>query len=1173
MRRISTSLSSLILCLSLFCNYSQAQDDAGISAITQPVGTVCRGSANVAATLHNYGAANITTVTVQWSVNGVLQTPLSYAGTLVPGGDTTLSLGAFNFNGGTYGIVAYSQNPNGNTDADNSNDTSNSSVNTQLSGVYTLGGTTPDYADFTTAVNDLNSTGVCGAVTFNVRAGSYAEKLVINQIIGASATNTITFQSETGDSSSVILNTPSVDSTLANNYLIRLNGADYFTFRQLTLSRSGISANARILDYTNVASFNTIANCHLLGVNNGITANSLGALVYSSGGTPFNDSINTFTNNLFENGSIGIYFNGVGTTSLESGTLISGNQFVNQFTFGMQLAYELAAVVSNNFITSTSVSPSFYGIYLSACLRHTNVTNNKLSSCPGNGFYFIDCGAFPNQRATVANNFINTIDSSGITLLNGGNMDVVYNSVNVEGATATNSALALRGLNYGIAVKDNALVNSGGGYAYLIADSGFAGLVESNYNDLYSTGANVGSYLGTNEAALADWQTAASHDTNSVSIDPAFVSASDLHATSLNFDNKGTPVANITVDIDGDLRSGTTPDIGADEYTGAGHDVAVVTMLSPVNNECESATTTVTVVVHNYGAFAETNIPVQVDVTGAFTATLNGTVSTLAAGGDSTISMSTTLNTTGGGDATFTAYTQLGTDDVPSNDTLHSGIIHINATPSLPVVSSDSICGSGSVTLTSTSADTLYWFDVATGGVSIGQGSPFNTPVIDTTTTFWVEAHNGCISGRVAVDAIIMELPAINLGNDTSILFGASITLDAGAGMTNYVWNTGETTQMITQSPVLPTCYNVTILGTNGCVNADTICVNVIFPTDVGISTLVTPTDHQCENAATPITLVVENYGSNTATDIQIQINITGSINATFNDTVFGSIPGSGNVSFTIDSTINTTGGGTYNITAFTIYPSDQLSNNDTLISTITVNPVPPAPVGVDSSYCGPGAVTFTGTAIDTIYWYDAYVGGNLVGIGSYSIPNLTATDTLYAQTGFSCPSLTRDTVIAIVLPLPIVSLGTDSLIECGTSITLDAGAGFALYTWSTAETTQSINVDTLGDFSVTVTDAQGCSNSDTIHVDCFVSVYTLSAVNNVNVYPNPSSGIITVELNSTSSFATLRLMDLQGQIISEDRIVNNRQKQYDLSAAPKGIYLLQVVSDKGVSVHRIIIQ
>lgn len=1173
MRRIITSptLLSLIF-ISFFGMAAQAQDDAGIAAITQPSGTVCRGSANVNATLHNYGAANITSATVQWKVNGVLQTAVSYTGTLTPGSDTSLNLGSYNFNAGAYTIVAYSENPNGSADADNSNDTSTVSVSTQLSGTYTLGGATPDYATFTAAVNDLNTVGVCGAVTFNVRAGTYTEKLVINQITGASATNTITFQSETGDSSTVILNTPSVDSTLANNYLIRLNGTDYLTLKQMTLSRSGISANARILDYTNVASFNIITNCHLLGVNNGITFNSLGALVYSSGGTPFNDSMNTFSNNLFENGSIGLYFNGVGTLSLENGTSVTNNRFINQYAFALQLAYEQAPVITGNYITSNSTFGTYYGVYLSACLRNMTVSKNQLDACPGNGFYFIDCSAFPIPRAVVANNFVNSTALSGITMLNGGNMDLAFNSVNVQTVSAGNSALELRGINVGMVVKNNSLVNAGGGYAYLIADSAFAGLASSNYNNLYTTGANVGSYRGTNQATLADWQAAAAHDTNSISTDPAYVSAGDLHATALSMDNMGTPMPNILVDIDNDVRSLVTPDIGADEYTGAGHDVAVTGMLTPLNNDCESAATVVSVVVHNNGAFTETNIPVEVSVTGAFTATLNATISSLAPGLDSTVTFSTTLNTTGGGNATFTAYTQLGTDDVPSNDTLHSGLIHISAAPAIPTATTDSICGPGSVTLTASSSDSLFWYDAATGGNLLGQGSPFNTPVITQTTTFYVEARNICASARVAVDAVIMQLPAVSLGNDTSILLGNNISLDAGAGMVNYVWSTGETTQSITFTPVVSACVNVSVLDANGCANSDTICITVVFPADVGVQSLVTPTDHQCENASTPISVVIANYGSTTATDIPVRVDITGAINVTFDDTLFGTIPAGGSVPFTIDSTINTTGGGVITITAYTLFGADQQLTNDTNVTVITINPVPLPPVSNDMSNCGPGFVTLTGLTTDTLYWFDSAVGGTLLGIGDYNV-FVSNTTTFYVQSGFACPSVTRDTVVVTILPLPVVNLGPDTQTECGVSIPLDAGAGFVSYSWSTGATTQTINVDTIGDFSVTVTDASGCTNSDTIHVDCFVGVSNMIVSNNAHVYPNPSTGFITVELSKASPVASVRWMDVQGQLIAEEKMNGVLKKNFDLTSFTKGIYLLQVISPEGSSMHRIIIQ
>ena len=64
----------------------------------------------------------------------------------------------------------------------------------QLSGNYTIGGTTPDFATFNDAVDSLKQVGVSTAVTFNVRSGFYGEQFHINEISGASSSNRITFQ-------------------------------------------------------------------------------------------------------------------------------------------------------------------------------------------------------------------------------------------------------------------------------------------------------------------------------------------------------------------------------------------------------------------------------------------------------------------------------------------------------------------------------------------------------------------------------------------------------------------------------------------------------------------------------------------------------------------------------------------------------------------------------------------------------------------------------------------------------------------------------------------------------------------------------------------------------------------------------------------------------------------
>ena len=55
-----------------------------------------------------------------------------------------------------------------------------------------------------------------------------------------------------------------------------------------------------------------------------------------------------------------------------------------------------------------------------------------------------------------------------------------------------------------------------------------------------------------------------------------------------------------------------------------------------------------------------------------------------------------------------------------------------------------------------------------------------------------------------------------------------------------------------------------------------------------------------------------------------------------------------------------------------------------------------------------------------------------------------------------------------------------------GETITLSAQAGFVSYDWSAnagSATTQTVNVTAIGDYSVTVVDAEGCIGADTITI------------------------------------------------------------------------------------------
>ena len=115
-----------------------------------------------------------------------------------------------------------------------------SASNAQLSGTYTIG-SGGNYASFSAAVTALTTSGVSGAVTFNVFNGTYNEQITIPAITGANSTNTITFQSNSGNPADVTLYfTP----TSGNNYVVQLNGADYVTFRDLTVSSASGSTYA-----------------------------------------------------------------------------------------------------------------------------------------------------------------------------------------------------------------------------------------------------------------------------------------------------------------------------------------------------------------------------------------------------------------------------------------------------------------------------------------------------------------------------------------------------------------------------------------------------------------------------------------------------------------------------------------------------------------------------------------------------------------------------------------------------------------------------------------------------------------------------------------------------------------------------------------------------------------
>lgn len=159
------------------------------------------------------------------------------------------------------------------------------------------------------------------------------------------------------------------------------------------------------------------------------------------------------------------------------------------------------------------------------------------------------------------------------------------------------------------------------------------------------------------------------------------------------------------------------------------------------------------------------------------------------------------------------------------------------------------------------------------------------------------------------------------------------------------------------------------------------------------------------------------------------------------------------------------------------------------------VNPTgKPFPNGIDYQVLGLGA----NTVIDSlqILW----VGG--------AVTNRVSVSANQKLTIFENPLCASAGGVISINPL------ADTIRVCGTNAILDAGAGFASYTWNTGATTRSIAPTTGGFYKVTVTTASGCAASDS----------TWLSLINANIHQNDTTVCTSTPVRlSVDSFYTLR--------------------------------------------------
>lgn len=184
----------------------------------------------------------------------------------------------------------------------------------------------------------------------------------------------------------------------------------------------------------------------------------------------------------------------------------------------------------------------------------------------------------------------------------------------------------------------------------------------------------------------------------------------------------------------------------------------------------------------------------------------------------------------------------------------------------------------------------------------------------------------------------------------------------------------------------------------------------------------------------------------------------------------------------------------------------------DACISTPSVT----VTAGGPTTFCAGDSVLLTATAgFSTYYWRrnGVPVGGNTSSIyatqsGNYIVTVIDAN---------GCPGTSAIISLNVSTPVAVI---TGALSFCqGDSTLLDAGAGYASYTWSTGDTTQQIYASTAATFTVVVSTASGC-------IDTSGPVST-------TILPLPPVPTITQNIAVlTSSSATGNQWYLNGNII-----------------------------------------
>lgn len=421
-----------------------------------------------------------------------------------------------------------------------------------------------------------------------------------------------------------------------------------------------------------------------------------------------------------------------------------------------------------------------------------------------------------------------------------------------------------------------------------------------------------------------------------------------------------------------------------------------------------------------------------------------------------------------------TTYTLTGTSNGCSSNATQQ--ITVNSLPNVQASAVNStICSGNSTTLNASGSSSYSW-----SNGSIGSSVSVN-PL--TSTVYTVTGSNGTCSNTSQVSVTVNQSPSpVITASTNGVCPGESAVLTA-SGASTYSWSTGSSSNSITVSPSAATIY--TLVGTsNGCsvmvtktitVGAQPV-VNVSASLNTicaGSNTTLTAsgaTNYSWSNGASGNSIVVNPtqntsynvWGNNggCADSASVSINVTGAPSVTLQassseicagQTVNMTAGGALTYSWSDGQTGSNVNANPVTTTTYTVYGSDGICTSKADV-TITVNQYPLLSVTSSAStICSGSSVQVYASGASNYLWSNGNTSSSFV-----VSPN---TDTTFSVIGSN--GLCNDTgsVSINVTANPNVSITASATSICSGDVVTLTGNGAGNFSWSTGETTSSINV------------------------------------------------------------------------------------------------------------------